>query len=97
MTTIKTTKTIERAPESGVWYRIMLELKKMEEFNTADYEGFTLQKGFYYGRNLRGQAIATSGWVSEGAVLLYTKTEQGWAALWTDVDLFNIDFEEEVY
>lgn len=72
----------------------MIKMEKMRDFETADFEGFTLQKGFYYGRNLRGQAIATSGWVSEGQVYLYTKTEEGWKALWTDIDLFDVDFED---
>ena len=71
----------------------MLELKVMKDFEKAEYEGFTLQKGFYYGRNLRGQAIATSGWVSDGFVFLYTRTEDGWKPQWEDVDLFNINFE----
>lgn len=72
----------------------MLELKVMKDFDKAEYEGFILQKGFYYGRNLRGQAIATSGWVNDGCVYLYTRTEEGWGAQWTDIDLFNVNFEE---
>lgn len=67
----------------------MLKLEKLVEFESANYEGFKLKKGFYYGRNLRGQAIASSGWQCGGNLFLYTRTERGWEGEW--VDLFYIE------
>lgn len=72
----------------------MIRMKKMVEFSTANYEGFTLKSGYFYGHNLRGQAIATSGWVSGGAVALYTRTERGWEMEWTEIDRFAPETRE---
>ena len=73
----------------------MLKLKKMLDFETANYEGFTLKKGFYYGRNLRGQAIASSGWQwdnEEGNLMfIYTRTERGWEGEWHPIELYSIE------
>lgn len=73
--------------------KAIMELKKMVEFNKVDYEGFTLQKGFYYGRNLRGQAIASSGWQWDNEdgnlIYIYTRTERGWEGEWQPVELYS--------
>ena len=44
----------------------------------ADYQGFTLKEDFLYGKNLRGQAVASSGWTFGEYLFLYTRTETGW-------------------
>ena len=74
------------------------EMKKMEDFTTANYQGFTLKKGFWYGKNLRGQAVATSTWVACGNVAIYTKTENGWKMEWHDVEAWYLpdDLKEEL-
>ena len=58
-------------------------------FEVAKYEGFTLKKGFFYGRNLRGQAMATSGWYCEGNIYVYTRGENGWKGEWWDAEYFE--------
>lgn len=75
------------------------EMKKMSsEFQMAKYEGFTLQSGFWYGRNLRGQAIATSTWTCNGGVAVYTRNERGWEMQWHDINAwyFPESFRQEL-
>ena len=60
-------------------------MKRMNEFDTAMYHGFTLKKGYWYGTNLRGQYTASSGWISGEDVFLYTKGENGWAGQWVSI------------
>lgn len=62
------------------------QMKEMRDFTTANYQGFTLKPGYWYGKNLRGQAIATSTWVSCGNVAIYVKTEKGWEMQWHDLE-----------
>lgn len=77
----------------------MKEIKKYqmqelsEELTSADFHGFTLQSGYWFGKNLRGQFIATSTWVSYGAVAIYVKSETGWKLQWHEVDAWY--FPEE--
>ena len=59
-------------------------MKQLTDFDVAFYEGFTLKKGFWYGRNLRGQAMASSGWTNQYCVYIYTRTENGWKGDWYD-------------
>lgn len=61
-------------------------MREMSDFTTANYQGFTLKPGYWYGKNLRGQAIATSTWVSCGNVAIYVKTEKGWEMQWHDLE-----------
>ena len=61
-------------------------MKQLTDFAVAFYEGFTLKQGFWYGRNLRGQAIASSGWTNQYYVYIYTRTENGWKGNWYDFD-----------
>lgn len=56
------------------------------DFESAKFHGFTLKPGFLYGYNLRGQAIASSGWTYADSIYLYTKTEAGWKPEWVDID-----------
>ena len=84
-------------------------MSEMTDFETANFEGFTLKKGFWYGWNLRGQAIATSTWVDtyynyfstiEGYVYIYTRTEKGdWKGQWYDIDspFFPDDFRAVIF
>lgn len=74
------------------------EMKKMTDFESAKYQGFTLQKGFWYGKNLRGQAVATSTWTCRGCVAILHKKESGWKMEWHDIDAEYLpaDFVEEV-
>ena len=69
------------------------QMKKMVEFSTADYQGFTLKEGFWYGKNLRGQAIATSTWICEGCVAIYTRSESGWKKGWHPIDSWYLPAE----
>jgi len=39
------------------------EMKEMADFEIANFKGFTLKKGFWYGQNFRDQAIASSACV----------------------------------
>lgn len=85
------------------------EMKRLSEFKTANFEGFTLKEGFWYGHNLRGQAIATSTWVYtsysyfaniEGYVYIYTRSENGdWKGQWYDIDspFFPDDFRDVIF
>lgn len=73
----------------------MYKMTQMAEFNSADYEGFTLQRGFWYGRNMRGQAIATSGWQACGSLYLYTRTENGWKGAWVNPEKYGFEIEAE--
>ena len=73
----------------------MYKMNKMTEFNSADYEGFTLKRGFWYGRNMRGQAIATSGWQAYGSLYIYTRTERGWKGAWVDPEKYGFEVEAE--
>ena len=74
------------------------ELKKMVDFTTANYQGFTLKSGFWYGKNLRGQYIAISTWVACGNVAIYVKTEKGWKMEWHDLDASYLpeDFKKDL-
>lgn len=65
----------------------------MMDFVTAKYQGFTLKNGFWYGKNLRGQAVATSTWICNNYVAIYVKTEYGWQIQWHDVDAWYLPSE----
>lgn len=70
------------------------KMNKMVEFETAQYEGFTLKKGFWYGKDLRGRAVATSTWVYNYENLaLYVKGEEGWKLEWHNVDAWYLPQE----
>ena len=100
--------------KGDVCHRIKLKMKKFEmkemtDFEIANFEGFTLKKGFWYGRNLRGQAIATSTRVyteyfprggTYGDVYIYTRSENwGWKGQWYDIDspFFPDDFRGVIF
>lgn len=64
----------------------MFKLKQMQEFETANYHGFTLKQGFYYGVNTEtNQPICSSGWESGNFVYIYTLTEGKWVGDWYDI------------
>ena len=72
----------------------MLKLKRMDEFETAMYHGFTLKNGFYYGVDTEtGRYIATSVWECNGCVAVYFKNENSWDMEWIDIE--DTDFELE--
>lgn len=72
----------------------MLKLKRMDEFETAKYYGFTLQNGFWYGVDTETEKyVATSGWECNGYVAVYFKNENSWDMEWIDIE--NTDFELE--
>lgn len=72
----------------------MLKLKRMDEFETAMYHGFTLKNGFWYGVDTEtGRYIATSGWECNGCVAVYFKNENSWDMEWIDIE--DTDFELE--
>ncbi len=48
-----------------------------DELSKGSFHGFTLQKGFWYGYNFRGQPVATSGWIKDDALIMYTQKEDG--------------------
>lgn len=81
------------ADRKAVW-----EVSKNTEFNRADFHGFTIKPGFWYGQNLRGQYVATSGWIVAGNVYVYTLTEGGWKGEWYDTEspFFPSNFAEEL-
>lgn len=65
----------------------MLKLRRMDEFETAKYHGFTLQNGFWYGVDTEtGKYIATSGWECNGYVAIYFKSESSWDMEWVEVE-----------
>ena len=54
-------------------------LKPLDDgLTSGSYEGFVLKKNFLYGRNRRGDPIATSGFLKDGNLLIYEKTAKGW-------------------
>lgn len=68
----------------------MLKLKRMAEFETAKYHGFTLKNGFWYGIDTEtGNFIATSGWEDTYNVAIYFKKGNSWDMEWVDI---NSDF-----
>lgn len=40
------------------------------ELRQADFYGFALQSEFWYGYNLSGQPVASSGWICNGSVYI---------------------------
>lgn len=82
---------------------LKFQLKKLDQsLSKASFEGFTLQKGYWYGYNLRGLPIATSTFSVNGYVLIYTKSENGrWISTWYDNEwckyLLPGQFYEEVF
>ncbi len=64
-----------------------------EGLTKADFHGFTLQAGFWFGKNLRGQYIATSTWIAYNAVAIYVKSEAGWKMQWHDINAWYLPKE----
>nr|DAE83951.1 MAG TPA: hypothetical protein [Bacteriophage sp.] len=72
----------------------MLKLKKMADFESANYHGFTLKNGFWYGVNTEtGNPIATSTWESNGCLSIYEKVNGEWEMDWFSIE--ETDFELE--
>lgn len=69
------------------------KMKKMLDFERAMYQGFTLKSGFWYGRNLRGQAIASSLWQINKYVAIYVRSETGWKLEWHHMDAWYLPDE----
>lgn len=68
----------------------MLKLRKLVDFETAQYHGFTLKEGFWYGVNTEtGNPIATSTWECNGCVSIYELQDGKW-----DYDWYNIEVTE---
>lgn len=54
-------------------------LKPLDDgLTSGSYEGFVLKKNFLYGKDQRGNPIATSGFLKDGNLLIYEKTASGW-------------------
>lgn len=54
-------------------------LKPLDDgLTSGSYEGFVLKKNFFYGKDLQGNPIATSGFLKDGDLLIYEKTDSGW-------------------
>lgn len=72
----------------------MLKLKKMADFESANYHGFTLKNGFWYGVNTEtGNPIATSTWESNGCLSIYEKVNSEWEMDWYNIEETNFDIE----
>lgn len=73
----------------------MLKLRKNNDFETANYHGFTVKKGFWYGINMEDNTpIATSGWECNGCLGVYFKEGNDWNLYWMDIDETNFDLGE---
>lgn len=60
-----------------------IKLLKVTNFSKANYEGFVLKKGYYYGTDLLGRPVASSGYNKDGKTCLYIKTgENKWIRKW---------------
>lgn len=72
----------------------MLKLKEMTDFETANYYGFTLKEGFWYGVNTKtGNPIATSTWECNGCVSIYELQDGKWEMDWYNIEETNFDIE----
>ena len=50
------------------------------------YHGFVLKEGYFYGTDLAGNYIATSGWECNGSVAIYTLANGKWEMAWVDIE-----------
>ena len=63
----------------------MLKLKYADYPGT--FHGFTLKEGFWYGKDTETETlIATSGWEGNGAVAIYSLTQDKWEMEWWDIE-----------
>lgn len=61
----------------------------------ADYKGFRLKPGFWYGVNEdSGNPIATSGWELNGSLAMYELVDGKWQMKWVEIEGENFKIED---
>ena len=66
----------------------------MLDFEAANYHGFTVKKGFWYGIDAEtDEYVVTSGWEDNHYVCVYCCKNNTWEQEWLDVE--DTDFELE--
>ena len=59
------------------------------------YHGFILKKDYWYGTDEDGNPVATSGWVYNGYLFLYTMSEdEKWSGGWIPINECKLAFPE---
>lgn len=75
----------------------MLKLKEMKDFENANYYGFTLKKGFFYGvEESTNTPVAASGWYNNDAVAVYFLENGKWELAWIDPEDIIVEGVEKV-
>ena len=63
-------------------------LMEVTSFSKAVFDGFILKRGYFYGKDATGHPIATSTFVKDGFLAIYTKDDYGkWEKSWLPVEL----------
>lgn len=59
-----------------------------------NYHGFTLQSGFWYGKEADGTPVATSGWEMNGLVAVYFQKGEKWEMRWIEEEEIDPDVSD---
>ena len=62
------------------------KLMEVQSFSKAVFDGFVLKRGYFYGRDDDGRPIATSTFVKDGKLALYTKDNSHWIRSWIPLE-----------